>query len=333
MALLLTIIKRLCYAVLLLVAVLILNFLLIHLSPGDPAQVIAGEMGGASAAQLEAIRAAYGLDRPLIVQLGVYLGQVAQGNLGYSFYFDRPVLDLIITRVPATLLLVVTSLTMAICIGTLLGVLASRKPNGLVSHCITVGALFGFATPVFWIGIMLMILFAGVLQILPVAGMRSVALQDAGVIEYALDVLRHLVLPAVTLSVVYIAQYSRLARASMLETLGSDYIRTARAKGLPERRVVFKHALRNAILPVVTMAGLQFSQLFAGAILVETVFNWPGMGRLAFESILRRDYPTLLGILFFSALIVVIVNQLTDLIYRLVDPRIKTSATSDHASK
>lgn len=327
MGLLLAVIKRTLYAVALLVAVLVLNFFLIHLSPGDPAMVIAGEMGGASAEQLERIRAAYGLDRPLLEQLGIYLARVAQGDLGFSFYFDRPVLDLILSRVPATVLLVVTALVMAIGIGTLLGVLASRKPNGLVSHAITVGALFGFSTPVFWIGIMLIILFAGVLQIFPVSGMRSVTLQDAGFFEYIFDVLWHLVLPAVTLAVIYIAQYSRLARASMLETLGADYIRTARAKGVPERRVVFRHALRNAILPVVTMAGLQFSQMFAGAILVESVFNWPGLGRLAFESILRRDHPTLLGILFFSALIVVIVNLLTDAVYRLVDPRIKTSSS------
>lgn len=327
MGLLLAVIKRTLYAVALLVAVLVLNFFLIHLSPGDPAMVIAGEMGGASAEQLERIRAAYGLDRPLLEQLGIYLARVAQGDLGFSFYFDRPVLDLILSRVPATVLLVVTALVMAIGIGTLLGVLASRKPNGLVSHAITVGALFGFSTPVFWIGIMLIILFAGVLQIFPVSGMRTVTLQDAGFFEYIFDVLWHLVLPAVTLAVIYIAQYSRLARASMLETLGADYIRTARAKGVPERRVVFRHALRNAILPVVTMAGLQFSQMFAGAILVESVFNWPGLGRLAFESILRRDHPTLLGILFFSALIVVIVNLLTDAVYRLVDPRIKTSSS------
>lgn len=327
MGLLLAVIKRTLYAVALLVAVLVLNFFLIHLSPGDPAMVIAGEMGGASAEQLERIRAAYGLDRPLLEQLGIYLARVAQGDLGFSFYFDRPVLDLILSRIPATVLLVVTALVMAIGIGTLLGVLASRKPNGLVSHAITVGALFGFSTPVFWIGIMLIILFAGVLQMFPVSGMRTVTLQDAGFFEYIFDVLWHLVLPAVTLAVIYIAQYSRLARASMLETLGADYIRTARAKGVPERRVVFRHALRNAILPVVTMAGLQFSQMFAGAILVESVFNWPGLGRLAFESILRRDHPTLLGILFFSALIVVIVNLLTDAVYRLVDPRIKTSSS------
>jgi peptide/nickel transport system permease protein len=317
--------RRVAYAVLLLLSVLILNFMLIQLAPGDPAQVIAGEMGGVTEEQLARIRAAYGLDRSLPEQLAVYLGRVLQGDLGFSFYFNRPVIDLITSRIPATLLLVVTALLLAIGIGTLLGVLASRKPNGIFSQMITVLALFGFSVPVFWIGIMLLILFSGTLRIFPVSGMQSVTLGDANFVYVMLDILHHLVLPAFTLAIVYIAQYSRLARASMLETLGSDYIRTARAKGLPERRVIFRHALRNAILPVVTMAGLQFSQLFAGAVLVETVFNWPGMGRLAFESILRRDYPTLLGILFFSAVIVIVVNLLTDIVYRLADPRIKSA--------
>lgn len=325
MGLVVAILKRTAYAILLLLCVLILNFMLIQLAPGDPAQVIAGEMGGVTEEQLARIRANYGLDRSLMEQLGAYLGRVIQGDLGYSFYFDRPVIDLILSRIPATLLLVITALLLAITIGTLLGVLASRNPKGLFSQMITVLALFGFSAPVFWIGIMLLIVFTGTLSFFPVSGMQAVTRDELNPFLVLLDILHHLVLPAFTLAIVYIAQYSRLSRASMLETLGSDYIRTARAKGVPEHRVVFRHALRNAILPVVTMAGLQFSQLFAGAVLVETVFNWPGMGRLAFESILRRDYPTLLGILFFSALIVIVVNLLTDLVYRLVDPRIRST--------
>lgn len=325
MRLALVVARRLAYAGALLLAVLVLNFVLIQLAPGDPAQVIAGEMGGITPERLEEIRADYGLDRSLPAQLGQYLANVASGDLGYSFYFDRPVVDLIAARVPATLLLVTTALLLAIGVGTLLGVLASRKPDGLLSHAITVLAMLGFSVPVFWIGIMLLVFFAGTLGMFPVSGMSSISARDAPFTVAVLDVLHHLVLPMVTLAIIYVAQYSRLARASMLETLGSDYIRTARAKGVPERWVVTKHALRNAILPVITMAGLQFSQLFAGAVLVETVFDWPGMGQLAFESILRRDHPTMLGILFFSALIVVVVNLLTDLVYRLVDPRIRAS--------
>lgn len=324
MRLALVVLRRLGYAFGLVLAVLVLNFFLVKLAPGDPAQVIAGEMGGITEEQLARIREDYGLDRSLPVQLGSYLAHVAQGDLGYSYYFDRPVMTLIASRIPATLLLVISALLLAVGVGTLLGVLASRKPHGLFSHAITVVSILGFSVPVFWIGIMLLILFGGTLGLFPISGMTSVTLQDASFLTAALDVLHHLVLPMVTLAIIYVAQYSRLARASMLETLGSDYIRTARAKGVPERRVIFRHALRNAILPVVTMAGLQFSQMFAGAVLVETVFDWPGMGQLAFESILRRDYPTMLGILFFSAVIVVVVNLLTDLVYRLVDPRIRT---------
>src|SRR5690606_38598041 len=262
--------------------------------------------------------------KPLPVQLGIYLSRVAQGDLGYSYFFNLPVSTLILERVPATLLLVVTAVLGAFLIGTTLGVLASRRPNGLLSQTINVLSLFGFAAPVFWLGIMLVILFASVVPLFPVSDMVSISSTGGG-IGYVLDVLHHLVLPAITLGVVYLAQYSRLARASMLDVLGSDFIRTARAKGLAEGVVLYKHALRNAVLPVITILGLQFGNVMAGAILVETVFNWPGLGRLAFESVLRRDYPTILGVLLFSSIVVVIMNQLTDLAYRLVDPRIKVS--------
>lgn len=321
-------IKRIGYALILLLAVLVLNFLLLHLAPGDPADVIAGEMGGATEEMLAEIRAAYGLDQPFHVQLFTYIGKVLQGDLGYSFYFDRPVTELILDRLGPTILLVVSSLLLAIFVGTLLGVMAARRPNGMLSHLVTVLALIGYALPVFWTGIMLVILFASVFPLFPVSGMRDMVADTGSTFGYMLDVLHHLALPVLTLSTIYLAFYSRLSRASMLDVLGADYIRTARAKGLTESVVMFKHALRNAVLPVITFAGLQFSGLFSGAVLVETVFSWPGLGSLAYDSILRRDSPTLLGILFFSALIVVVVNLLTDLTYRVVDPRIKTAAAS-----
>jgi peptide/nickel transport system permease protein len=269
------------------------------------------------------LRTQYGLDRPLPVQLGVYLGKVARGDLGYSYYFNLPVTALILDRVPATLLLVVSSVLLAFFVGTALGVLAARRPNGALSQTITVLSLVGFSAPVFWMGIVLILLFASAWPILPVAGMRAVDASGAGWADVA-DVAVHLVLPTVTLSLVYLAQYSRLARASMLDVLSSDYIRTARAKGVPEHAVLYKHALRNAVLPVVTVLGLQFGNVLAGAILVETVFNWPGLGRLAFESVLRRDYPTILGILVLSSIVVIVMNVLTDFAYRAIDPRIKT---------
>ena len=324
MALARSVLNRLLLCLGLVLAVVVLNFVLVHAAPGDPVSTIAGVSGGMSPELMAQLRTQYGLDKPLPVQLGVYLGKVIRGDLGYSYFFNLPVSSLILERLPATLLLVLSSVLAAFVIGTALGVLSARKPNGVLSQFITVLSMVGFAAPVFWTGIMLVLLFALVIPILPVAGMRAVDSSGGGYKDM-IDVAQHLVLPVVTLSLVYLAQYSRLARSSMLDVLGADFIRTARAKGLAERVVLYKHALRNALLPVVTVLGLQFGNVLSGAILVETVFNWPGLGRLAFESVLRRDYPTILGLLLLSSIVVVVMNQLTDLCYRLIDPRIKTA--------
>lgn len=317
--------SRLYQGLALVLAVVVLNFALLHAAPGDPVETIAGASGGMSEELKAELRTQYGLDKPFHVQLGIYLAKVVQGDLGYSHFFNTSVSGLIWERVPATLLLVLTSVIGAFVIGTMLGVLSSRKPNGVLSQFINTFSLIGFAAPVFWTGIMLVLLFSSVIPIFPVSGMRAIDSAGTTGIAGVVDVLHHLVLPALTLGLIYLAQYSRLARASMLDVLGSDFIRTARAKGLAQRVVLYKHALRNAILPVVTILGLQFGNVMAGAILVETVFNWPGLGRLAFESVLRRDYPTILGVLLFSSMVVVVMNLLTDYCYRLIDPRIKTS--------
>ncbi len=314
---------RLAYALGLIVAVIVLNFFLIRLAPGDPVDMIAGTMGGITDEMRSQLRQEYGLDLPVMTQLVMYLARLMQGDLGYSYYFNLPVTGLILERAPATIMLVLSAVLAAFFTGTFLGVIASRRPNGMLSQLITVLAVVGYAAPVFWTGIMVILLFASVIPLFPVGGMRSAGV-DAGGIAGILDVLHHLVLPAASLALVYLAFYSRLTRASMLEVLGSDYIRTARAKGVPERGIYFKHALRNALLPVITVLGLQFGNVVAGAILVETVFNWPGLGRLAFESVLRRDYPTILGVLFVSAAMVVVMNQITELLYRLADPRMQT---------
>ena len=315
--------RRLAYGLLLMLGVVVLNFLLIRLAPGDPAVVIAGEMGGATEEMLESIREDYGLNKPVLTQLWIYISGVATGNLGESFFFNQPVSKLIAARVGPTILLVISAQIISIVLGVFLGAIAARKPNGVMSAFVSVFATIGYAVPVFWTGIMLIILFASAIPIFPVEGMQSVKLRDAPVLTQVLDVAHHLVLPAFTLAIIYLAQYARLSRASMLEVLGSDYIRTARAKGSPERSVLFKHALRNAALPILTVAGLQFGNLISGALLVETVFNWPGMGRLAFESILRRDYPTIMGVLFFASAMVVVANILTDISYRWADPRLR----------
>ena len=317
-------ISRLAQGLALVLAVVVLNFVLVHAAPGDPVETIAGASGGMDEKLQAELRAQYGLDQPLPVQLGIYLGKVLRGDLGYSYFFNLPVSGLIAERVPATLALVLTSVLAAFLIGTTLGVLSSRRPNGWLSQTINVLSLVGFAAPVFWLGMLLVILLASVFPVFPVSGMRGIASDGRGLAD-VMDVLYHLVLPSLTLGLVYLAQYSRLSRAAMLDVLGADYIRTARAKGLSERVVLYKHALRNAVLPVVTVLGLQFGNVLAGAIVVETVFNWPGLGRLAYESVLRRDYPTILGVLLFASVVVVVMNQITDLCYRLIDPRIKTA--------
>jgi peptide/nickel transport system permease protein len=318
------IVNRLVYAFVLLFAVLVLNFTLMHLAPGDVADTISQSMGGADEELLIEIRKDYGLDQPYYQQLATYIGKVLRFDLGHSFFFNEPVSKLVLERVPATLLLVITAQILALLLGVVLGVYSARKPNGIMSHFVTFFALFGYSAPVFWTGILLLIAFSLQIPLFPVAGMRDVTI-EGNFWVHAIDVMKHMVLPVVTLASIFLALYSRLARATMIETLGTDFVRTARAKGLPERQVVYKHALRNSLSPVVTLAGLQFSAVVSGAVLVEAVFSWPGLGTLAFQSIIARDTPTVLGILFFSALVVIIGNLLTDLALRFVDPRVGAS--------
>ena len=311
------------YACILLLAVLILNFGMMHLAPGDIADTISQSMGGADEEILNQIRADYGLDQPFIVQLGNYIGKVIRFDLGYSFFYNQPVTKLIFQKLPATLLLVLTAQLLALIIGVFLGVFSAQRPNGLSSHFVSFLALFGYSAPVFWSGLLLLIGFSLHIQWFPVAGMRDVTIEGNLWVE-SVDIMRHMALPVISLSSIFLALYSRLSRATMMEVLGSDYIRTAKSKGLTDREIVYKHALKNSLSPVITLAGLQFSAVVSGAVLVESVFSWPGLGTLAFDSIIARDTPTILGILFFSALVVIIGNLLTDLALRFVDPRVRS---------
>ena len=249
-------------ACVLLFAVVLFNFILLHAAPGDPAEALASATGGATKEILEDIRRTYGLDRPLYQQFFFYVGNILRGDFGKSIYFNAPVAGLILERVPPTILLVGASLALAATVGSLLGTLAAQKPNGLLSHAISILSLIGFSAPVFWTGIILLLVFASWFPIFPVQGMTDPRI-SGGFFARALDVAHHLVLPALTLSSVYLAQYSRLSRTSMIDALSADYVRTARAKGLSERAVVYKHALRNAILPIVTVVGVQISHLLA----------------------------------------------------------------------
>ena len=325
MKLVFSLIRRFVSMLTVLLVVVILNFLMLHLAPGDIADTIAATMGGADEKDMIQLRAEYGLDQPFFIQLFQYIKNVALLDLGNSQFYNMPVFDLIMERLPATLLLVFSAQIVSLTLGILLGVYAAQNPNGLSSLLVNMLSLFGYAAPVFWTGILLLIAFSLYIPIFPVAGMRDVTIESDNFLVHALDVVRHLFLPMITLASIFLAYYSRLCRASMLEVLGADFVRTAKAKGLSQRDILMKHALKNSLSPVITFAGLSFSAVVSGAILVETVYSWPGLGTLAFNSIIARDTPVLLGILVFSTLMVTVGNLLTDMVLRSIDPRIKGS--------
>ena len=314
-------IRRLLHAIPIVAGIAVFNFLLLQLAPGDAADVLAGEAGGASPEYIAQMKARFGLDQPVPVQLGRYLANVATLDLGHSFRHNMPVAQLIGSRLPATLLLMVAAIGVAFGSGVLLGVTAARHVRKPIDGLISVVALLAYATPVFWIGLMLTLVFSVQLDWLPSGGMNTIGADLAG-LDAVLDVARHMVLPTITLALFYLALYTRLMRASMLEVYGQDYVTTARAKGAAEGRIAFRHVLRNALLPMVTMLGLQVGSLLGGSVLVETVFGWPGLGRLAFEAVFQRDHNLLLGILLLSSVLVVVANIVVDLLYAKLDPRI-----------
>ena len=319
---LLYILRRALQAVPVLLAIIILTFLLLKLAPGDAAEVLAGEAGSASPEYMAQLRQRFGLDKPIHIQLLAYLKNVLTLNLGFSFRHSMPVLELIMGRIGPTLLLMGTTFTLAIGFGVLLGMLAAVRVNTWRDSLISVLSLVSYATPLFWVGLMLILIFSIRWGWFPTSGMENIAAFHEGW-NRVLDIAHHLVLPAITLSLFYLAVYTRLMRASMLEQAGMDYVTTAKAKGLTERRITFKHILRNAVLPVVTMAGVQVGGLLGGSVVVESVFGWPGLGLLAFESLFARDLNLLLGIFVFSACLVVVINLSVDIIYTFLDPRIE----------
>ncbi|WDZ96143.1 ABC transporter permease [Herbaspirillum sp. WKF16] len=314
--------RRLLQLAAVVLGVAVINFFLLRLAPGDAVQVLAGEAGAATPEYMAALRAQFGLDQPLAVQFGKYLLHLAQFDLGYSFRHGMPVAQLIGERVPATLLLMGAAIVFAAVAGVILGTLAAYRAGRLADALISALALLFFATPLFWIGLMLVVVFSVWLDWLPVGGMFTVEAGYTG-LAHVLDVARHLVLPAVTLGLFYMAVYTRLMRAAMIEVRRQDFVRTAVAKGARAPRVLFAHVLRNALLPLVTMLGVQASSVVGGAVLVETVFSWPGLGRLAFEALFQRDFNLLLGILLCSSVVVVAVNWIVDAVYVRLDPRIR----------
>tara|TARA_R110002033_G_scaffold9647_5_gene31731 strand:- start:4865 stop:5842 length:978 start_codon:yes stop_codon:yes gene_type:complete len=320
-----TILGRLLKAALTLLAIAVLNFFLIHAAPGDPAVVLAGEAGAADEQMIADLRAQFGLDQPLYVQLYRYVGNILTLDLGYSFRQGAPVLDLILERLPATLILTLTAFWISLLAGVALGVAASARVGKFTDSLITGTALLFYATPLYWAALMAVLVFSVQLGWLPGFGYETVG-SGYGGFDRAIDILKHLILPALTLGLFFMAVYMRMTRASMLEVAQQDFVKTARAKGLAPSVIRRRHILRNALLPVVTLAGLQAGQLVGGAVLTETVFAWPGIGRLMFESLAARDYNTILGVFLVSALMVIIFNIITDIVYRLIDPRIGQKA-------
>jgi peptide/nickel transport system permease protein len=314
--------RRLAASLPTLLLILVGIFLLLQLAPGDAVDALIAQTGGGADARSAAeMRAAMGLDLSVPAQLANYMWRLVRFDLGFSSIYGKPVATVIFERLPATLLLMVAALSFAFFFGLVLGVLAARRVNGWTDSLISTLGLVFYATPSFWFGLMAIVLFSVHLQWLPAGGFEEIGSGYTG-LRRTLDIATHLVLPTLTLGLIFLAIYLRIMRASMLEVLTLDFVRTARAKGLDETRVVVRHVLRNALLPMVTLIGLQAGTMLGGSVVVESVFSLPGLGRLAYESVVQRDLNTLLGIVFISAILVICVNFCVDLLYARLDPRI-----------
>ncbi len=298
--------RRLFYLIPIIIGVTFISFFILHLTPGDPALLLAGE--DATKADLEAIRKKFGLDKPFLIQYLTYLGNLCLGDLGISIRTQRTVLQEVLARYPATLQLASVSILFASIIGLLAGIIAAYRQNSFFDYGSMVVSLFGMSMPIFWVGLMLMLIFSVYLGWFPAVGRGGV---------------ERLVLPAVSLGANSAAIIARMTRSSLLEVIRQDYIQTARAKGLSERVVIFKHAVRNALVPVITVMGIQFGYLLSGSVLTETVFAWPGVGRLMIQSIYMRDYPVVQGAILFVAINFVLVNLFVDLLYGYINPRMR----------
>jgi peptide/nickel transport system permease protein len=300
------IIRRIVMLVPVLFGVVLISFSLLHLVPGDPAEILAGQE--ATAQDVARIRAEYGLDKPLLVQFGHFVWNAARGDLGISIQSRHPVNELLFQRLAFTLQLSLASILVASAIGLLAGIISSTRQYSMFDTASMLGALFGISMPIFWLGILLILVFSVKLHLLPSGGTGS---------------LRYIILPAIALGSASAAVIARMTRASMLEVARQDYIRTARATGYAERVVIFRHGLKNAMIPVLTVFGLEFGYMLGGAVLTETVFSLPGIGRLLVEGIFARDYPVVQGAMILVATTFVLVNLLTDVAYAFFDPRIR----------
>jgi len=318
--------KRLLQLIPLLIGVSLVTFFVIHLAPGDPTSMFASP--DIKPEEIARIRANWGLDKPVIVQYLTWLSRVATGDFGNSFVSGRPVVHEIMERLPATLLLMTVSYIMTLMIAIPAGVYSAVKKGSLFDNAFTVFSFFFMSIPTFWLALVFILIFSMKLNWLPSFGMYDPLLNDPGLLRQAVDVAWHMILPTSVMVIVSLAGTSRYQRASMLEVLHQEYIRTARAKGLPERMVIYKHALRNALLPMITLFGLSLPDLFGGAFIIETVFAWPGMGRLGVQAVFSRNYTLIMAISIFSAVLIVLGNLLADVGYALIDPRVKYKETA-----
>lgn len=315
--------RRLLFAIPTIFALISAVFVMVHTAPGDPLSFITGD-AGASDEQLARMRKEYGLDQPLAVQYVIYVKKVIQGDLGASYRYREPVLNLILDRIPATMLLMLPALILFISLGILLGMIAARYANSAGDLALTGIALFGWSVPVFWLGQLLVIVLAVNLGWFPTQGMLNLRMPAEG-FGRVLDIAMHLVLPATALGMRFLALSTRMMRASMLQVTRLDYMTTARAKGLAEPVVLYRHALPNALLPVITIIGMNIGTMLTGSVLIEVVFAWPGMGRLLYDGVLARDYPLIIGIILITSIVVILINLITDVLYAVIDPRIRYS--------
>ena len=311
------IIKRLLQAIPLLIGVSVIGFAMMHLAPGGPLAVYTLNPT-ITAQDIERIKHVFGLDQPVYIQYLKWATGMFTGNWGNTFFGGRPVLDVILERVPATFLLMGSGMSVAVVIGMLIGILGAVRRYSLFDYLATTGAMVALSFPTFWFGLMTIFIFSLKLGWLPSGGMFTL-----GGDEDILDLMRHLILPTVVLALVLVAQWSRYTRSSFLEVVHQDYIRTAKSKGLSGGRVLFRHAFPNAVAPLIALAGIQLPWLFSGALVTETIFGWPGMGRLFVDSLNMKEYPVLMGMIMITAIAVIIGNLLADVINALIDPRIR----------
>ncbi|MES1241142.1 MAG: ABC transporter permease [Acidobacteriota bacterium] len=314
--------RRLAASLLLLYLVLTAVFFLIHLAPGDPAAFLLNDLR-LPPEQQENLKRTYGLDRPLPVQYARWMAATLRGDWGRSFSYQRPVTQVIGDVLPATLLLAAAGLLVEQALGLALGIAAARRPGSATDHWIRIVALFLYSQPIFWLGLMAILLFSLVWPVLPAGHLRSIGAEDLSPVARVLDVLHHLFLPALVVGLATCGPVSRFVRGSLLDVLGQEHIRASRAKGLPESRVIWVHALRNVLAPLLQIFAVSLSSLLGGVIVVEVVFSWPGLGRLTFEAILSRDYPLILGTTAFSAVAILFASLLADLGHALADPRVR----------